>query len=112
MAEIPTVDVQTAHAEQTAGALVLDVREADEWDAGHALDARWIPMGEITERHGELPTDIDILVICKMGGRSATVTEALNAWGYTAKNIAGGSQAWAAAGLPFIDGSGNPGIVA
>ena len=112
MAEIPTIDVRTAEAEQAAGALILDVREADEWNAGHALGAMWIPMSEITERHGELPTEQDILVICKSGGRSATVTEALNAWGYTAKNIAGGSMAWASEGLAFIDDDGQPGTVA
>ena len=108
MAEIPTVDVRTAEAEQAAGALILDVREADEWAARIAFTGT--PL--ITERHGELPTEQDILVICKSGGRSATVTEALNAWGYTAKNVAGGSMAWAAEGLAFIDDAGQPGSVA
>lgn len=111
MAEVPTVDVQTAQERLVGGARLLDVREAEEWDTGHALGATWIPMGEITDRHAELPTDADILVICRSGGRSATVTEALNAWGYTAHNVAGGSLAWHAAGLPFVDAAGNPGHV-
>lgn len=111
MSDIPTVDVQTAEAAQAAGALILDVREPDEWAAGHAADAVWIPMGDVAERHSELPTDVDIYVICRSGARSATVTEALNAWGYRAKNIAGGSIAWAAEGLAFVDDAGNPGIV-
>ncbi len=111
MSEIPTVDVRTAEAAQADGALILDVREPDEWAAGHVDGAMWIPMGEVAERHGELPTDTDIYVICRSGGRSASVTEALNAWGYTATNIAGGSTAWAAEGLAFVDDAGNPGVV-
>ncbi|MFZ4515926.1 MAG: rhodanese-like domain-containing protein [Acidimicrobiia bacterium] len=111
MAEISVVDVQTASARCTAGAVLLDVREPQEWEAGHAVDATWIPMSEISERHTELPADRDIYVICRSGGRSLRVAEALQAWGYTAHNVDGGSLAWSEAGLPFVDTVGNPGVV-
>jgi rhodanese-related sulfurtransferase len=106
-----SIPVHTAAERLASGAILLDVREAEEWNAGHALGARWLPMSEITERHTELPTDQDICVICRSGGRSAQVTDALNAWGYRAINVDGGSLAWASEGLAFIDADGNPGTI-
>jgi rhodanese-related sulfurtransferase len=95
-----------------AGALLLDVRNSDEWRAGHAEGAAWIPMGELAERQEELPTDREIVVICKTGGRSAQVAKALLAAGYGAANVAGGSEAWQAAGMPIVTDDGRPGTVA
>lgn len=95
-----------------AGALLLDVRNPDEWQAGHAEGAAWIPMGELAERQEELPTDREIVVICKTGGRSAQVAKALLAAGYGAANVAGGSEAWQAAGMPIVTDDGQPGTVA
>ena len=83
-----------------AGALLLDVREPDEWQAEHAPEAMLLPMGQVRERQGELPRDRRIVVVCRSGGRSAAVTESLRAWGFDAVNLAGGMCAWAAAGLP------------
>ena len=51
------------------GALLLDVREADEWDAGHAPEAVWIPMGDLQTRVDELPRDRRIVAICRAGAR-------------------------------------------
>ena len=95
-----------------AGALLLDVRNPDEWQAGHADGAALIPMGGLTERQEELPTDRDIVVICKSGARSAQVAKALTAAGYEAVNVAGGSEAWQAAGLAIVTDDGRPGSVA
>jgi rhodanese-related sulfurtransferase len=95
-----------------AGALLLDVRNPDEWQAGHAEGAAWIPMGELAERQEELPTDREIVVICKTGGRSAQVAKALLAAGYAAVNVAGGSEAWQSAGMPIVTDDGQPGTVA
>ena len=53
------------------GAFLLDVREQDEWDAGHAPEARHIPLGELEERWGEIPADQEIICVCRGGGRSA-----------------------------------------
>ncbi len=109
---VPEVDVDEARRRYEAGALLLDVRNPDEWSAGRAEGSTWIPMNEITARRDELPRDRAIVVICRSGARSAKVAEALNAWGHTAANIAGGLQAWADAGYPVVTDAGTPGTVA
>ncbi|MDX6742084.1 rhodanese-like domain-containing protein [Actinocorallia sp. A-T 12471] len=83
------------------GAYLLDVREQDEWDAGHAPEAVHIPMSALNERAAEIPQDRDIYVVCRVGGRSAQVTVALNNAGWTALNVDGGMLAWASANLPI-----------
>ncbi len=85
-----------------AGALLLDVREDDEWADGHAPDAMHLPMGQVPERAAELPKDRTIVCICHVGGRSAHVAEALNRAGWTALNLVGGMIAWTNAGLPVV----------
>ena len=95
-----------------AGASLLDVRNPDEWQAGHAEGAAWIPMGELAERQEELPTEREIVVICKTGARSAQVAQALVAAGYGAVNVAGGSKAWQASGMSIVTDDGRPGTVA
>ena len=82
-------------------AVLLDVREQDEWDAGHAPGAVHIPLGDLPVRYGELDADASVLVICHSGGRSARATQRLNeAAGLEATNLDGGIVAWAGAGLP------------
>ena len=73
MSGVPQIDVATARAEQAAGALLLDVREQDEWDAGHVAGALHIPMSELQERFVELPEADATLVICRSGSRSDAV---------------------------------------
>jgi rhodanese-related sulfurtransferase len=100
--DVPEVTLDEAGPLIEAGAVLLDVREAHEWAAGHAADATWIPMGEIPDRRSELPDDRRIVVVCAVGGRSARVTEALVAWGYDAVNLAGGMHVWLETGLPIV----------
>ncbi len=88
------------------GAWLLDVREDDEWAAGHAPDATHIPLGQLGARTGELPADEEIYVICRSGHRSGRATQALNGAGWRAVNVAGGMQDWAAAGRPMTTDSG------
>ncbi|ASO17750.1 Thiosulfate sulfurtransferase GlpE [Actinoalloteichus hoggarensis] len=87
--------------------VLLDVREDDEWQAGHAPDALHIPLGELGARLGELPTDHDVFVVCRSGGRSARATAYLNQNGWDAVNVDGGMKAWAAAGRSVVSESGN-----
>jgi rhodanese-related sulfurtransferase len=94
------------------GAWLLDVREDDEWAAGHAPDATHIPLGQLGARTGELPSDDEIYVICRSGARSGRATQALNGAGWRAVNVAGGMQDWAAAGRPMTTDSGAPPYVA
>lgn len=83
-----------------AGFRVLDVREQDEWDAGHVPGSVHIPMAELPARLEELPED-DLLVVCRTGGRSDRAGAWLNTAGYDAYNLQGGLAAWQRAGLPL-----------
>lgn len=112
MDQMPHVDPKEAVGlVETEDAVLLDVREQEEWDAGHAPAARHLPMSTIPGRAGEIPDDRLIVCVCRSGGRSGAVTEALVNGGWKAANLAGGMQAWAAAGLPVVDDGGRPGQV-
>ncbi len=105
------VDVEDSRRRIDGGALLLDVRTAEEWEAGHVEGSTWIPMAELVARRAELPGDRELVVICRSGGRSAKATEALVKWGYHAANVAGGAQAWVSAGYPLVRDDGSPGVV-
>lgn len=91
---------------------LLDVREADEWRAGHAPQAVHIPLSELNQRAREVPNDRDIYVICRSGGRSAQAVAAFNGAGWTTSNVDGGMHAWEAAGRPMVSESGTNPFVA
>lgn len=78
---------------------LIDVRERDEYAAGHVPGAVNIPMSEIGNRLEELPAEA-FDVICQAGGRSGRVVEALETRGYDATNVEGGTGEWIAAGHP------------
>lgn len=85
-------------------ALVLDVREDDEYKTGHVLNAILIPLGKLKERLGELEKfkDRHIVVVCRSGNRSATACALLGKQGFAhAHNLAGGIMAWQKANLPL-----------
>lgn len=79
---------------------LVDVREADEFAAGHVPGAISIPMSTIGERLDELP-DGPFDVICHVGGRSARVAMALESRGHDVTNVDGGTGEWIAAGFPI-----------
>ena len=108
---VSAVDPAEADRLVGAGALLLDVREDEEWVAGHAPAASHLPMGQVVERIGELPTDRVIVCMCRAGGRSQSVAEHLAGEGYDVRNAAGGMQAWSVHGLPVVDDAGAPGRV-
>jgi rhodanese-related sulfurtransferase len=91
---------------------LLDVREDDEWAAGHAPQAVHIPLMQLGARVAEIPQDQEIYVICRSGVRSARAAQALAGAGWQARNVAGGMQDWAAAGRPMTADSGAPPFVA
>lgn len=90
---------------------LLDVREPDEWSAGHIAEAAHVPMGQLAARQAELPDDQLIVCVCRSGQRSALVTQALVNAGYDAANLEGGMLAWAAHRLPIVTDDGAPGTV-
>jgi rhodanese-related sulfurtransferase len=90
---------------------LLDVREDDEWNAGHVPGAVHIPMRELGPRQAELPTDRTILCVCRSGNRSGMVMQALAEAGYQVENLDGGLQSWEAYGHDLEDMSGEQGMV-
>src|SRR3954468_22572160 len=91
---VPAVAV----ADLPADTAMLDVREPDEWAAGHAPGARHLPMSQLTARIAELPDDDPLYVVCRSGARSARVVAYLAGQGYPAVNVDGGMQSWAGQG--------------
>ena len=90
---------------------LLDVREDDEWAAGHIDGAQHIRLGELSARLGELPKERTIVAVCRSGGRSEAAVRGLRKLGYAAENLEGGVNAWDRAKLPLVDKSGGRGRV-
>jgi len=104
--ESAAIGVEEAKRRVDAGdALLVDVREPDEWRAGHVAGATHIPLGIVASRASVLPKDCEILVICRTGNRSAMAQERLAQAGFTnVTNIEGGVTAWVEQGYPVITG--------
>lgn len=110
-AVVAQADVAVLPAEFGTAAVLLDVREHDEWQRGHAEGAQHIPMGEVPARLAEIDPHAELYVICHAGGRSMRVAQYLHQNGYRAVNVAGGMLAWANAGRPVITDGGGSGTV-
>jgi rhodanese-related sulfurtransferase len=117
MSQIPKVNV----SDLPNDAILLDVREPDEWAAGRAPGAVHIPLGELPDRLGELAelselSDVladsgggTVAVTCRGGGRSSRAVAWLTQQGYDVVNLDGGMKAWQAAGKPMVaDGDAAP----
>ncbi|TCP57156.1 rhodanese-related sulfurtransferase [Tamaricihabitans halophyticus] len=89
-------------AELPPEATLIDVREQDEWDAGHAPGAVHIPLGELPDRLGDLPEADALYLVCRSGGRSSRAAAFLNANGWEAINVSGGMRSWHAEGKQLI----------
>jgi rhodanese-related sulfurtransferase len=100
--------------EQRDDVQILDVREQWEWDAGHIQEAVHVPLNEVMAgaESGRLDQDRPVVVVCKTGNRSELATLMLQARGYEAHNLEGGTERWAEAGLPIVASDGGPGRVA
>lgn len=107
---IPSVPVDGVPDPLPDGVSVLDVREDIEWIHGHIDGAVHIPLSQLTTRIGDLPEG-QLLVVCKIGGRSAQATMYLAAQGYEAVNLDGGMIDWASAGRPMVSETGQPPLV-
>jgi rhodanese-related sulfurtransferase len=104
------VQIPTIQADQVpADAYMLDVREPDEWVAGHAPSAVHLPLMDIPARLEEVPREGEVVVVCRMGGRSAQAVMYLMQNGYdNVVNLDGGMRDWAAAGKPMVSEDGRP----
>lgn len=79
---------------------VVDVRNPDEYAAGHVPGAVLMPLHTVPVRVQDLPRDRPVYLVCHSGGRSAQATAWLTQQGYDVVNVLGGTGAWAAAGYP------------
>jgi len=102
--DIPEIDVAALADLHATGATIIDVRNPDEYETAHVPGAALIPLPEVPERIGEIPTDGPVYVICAVGGRSRKACELLAAQGHDATNIAGGTNAWVEAGYEVNTG--------
>lgn len=103
------VDAVEARELQRSGAVVIDVREQGEWDAGHIAQAKHHPLGGLSSSMGRLPEGRTLVVVCRSGNRSARATKVLSNAGFDAVNLDGGMAAWNAAGLPIVNSRGKKG---
>lgn len=109
----PYTSVRPQQADEmvAAGALLIDVREPYEWQAGHAPKARHIPLSQLGNRMRELPSGRPVVTVCRSGNRSAHAARMLAEGGHEVANLAGGMRAWAAAGLPIVAKGGRAGAI-
>lgn len=94
-----------AYEKYQQGAFFLDVREHEEWNAGHIPGATLIPLGSLPASLDSLPKDKEVVVVCRSGNRSASGRDALLQAGFSSvTSMAGGMNQWTAAGYPLSTG--------
>jgi len=109
--DIPTAAVSGVPDPLPDGLLVLDVREDEEWRAGHVRGSVHVPLMELGARYGELPDAEQTLVVCRVGSRSAYAAAFLIQQGIDAVNLDGGLVAWEAAGRALVADGDHPPMV-
>ncbi|MCA1719815.1 MAG: rhodanese-like domain-containing protein [Actinobacteria bacterium] len=83
---------------RAAGAVVIDVREPDEYAEGHVAGARSLPLSQLPTRTQEVPTDQTVYLVCQGGGRSAQAADLLSGAGHDVRSVVGGTKAWIESG--------------
>jgi len=110
-AGFPSVSVDAVPTAFGAGCMLLDVREDDEWELGHAPGAVHIPLVDVPARLEDVDIEAEVYVICRNGGRSRVASEFLVGLGYDVVNVNGGMVAWQSAGRSVVTDTGGPGVV-
>lgn len=88
---------------EAARPLIVDVREPDEFEAGHIREALLAPLGNVEKELSSVPKDREIVLVCRSGRRSGKAYEILAASGYTNLwNMEGGMLAWQKLGYPVV----------
>lgn len=107
--DIPTVDAGRVAVPVPFDLLVLDVREDDEWQAGHIEGALHVRLAQLPGRVSEIDSaGGQVLAVCRSGGRSAQATAFLRRHGHDAVNLGGGMHGWSEAGHPMVSETGRP----
>jgi rhodanese-related sulfurtransferase len=111
MVEVRNVNVAEALELLEGGALLLDVREDNEWESGRAPDAVHVALNEVPDHLDELPRDRQIVCVCRSGARSGRAANFLIEHGHDALNLEGGMLAWNAEGEPLVSDDAEPTII-
>lgn len=111
MAEVRNMNVVDAFDLVRDGALLLDVRDDNEWESGRAPNATHVSLNDVPDHLDELTDDRLIVCVCRSGIRSARAVMFLTEHGRDAVNVEGGMLAWSAEGLPLVADEGAPTIV-
>lgn len=90
------IDALEAKGRMDSGAILIDVHEPQEWQAGHAQGARHIPLAQLAQRQRELPAGRPLITVCRSGARSARAASLLAEQGREVSNLRGGMRAWVA----------------
>lgn len=107
------VDFAEAQELLAAGAVLLDVRENREWNAGHAPGAVHIPSGQLAAQASRrVPKGRPVVVVCASGSRSKGAARVLHSLGIEAHNLRGGMRGWERAGGPVVGKGNRPGMIA
>ncbi len=101
---VPEITVDELASRLAGGAAVFDVRQPEEYVAGHVPGAVLVPLGEVPDRVAEFPTAAEVFLVCRSGARSARAAEFLLPQGVQAINVAGGTLAWIESGRDVIVG--------
>ena len=105
MIDVPTIEVAQVPDPIPEGVTVLDVREPVEWEHGHIEGAVHIPLSTLPERVSDVPEG-QVLVVCKVGARSARAVAYLAQTGHDVVNLDGGMLDWEASGRPMVSETG------
>lgn len=97
--ELPVTEVP-----DDADVVLVDVREPEEYVAGHLPGAINLPLGDLGQRWTEIPAHGDVYVVCASGNRSLHAAQSLRQAGVAATSLAGGTKAWLQAGRPVVQG--------
>jgi rhodanese-related sulfurtransferase len=108
----PVAVPEVLSADLPDGVFLVDVREDDEWTAGHAPDAVHVRLGDLEARAQELPRDRELYLVCRGGARSAYAAQVLASQGWQTINVADGMTGWAVAGRPMVSETGAEPFVA
>jgi len=91
--------------------VLLDVRDEEEFLAGHIPDAWFCPVAQLESIRWDLPMMFRIVCVSRTGERGHAATDQLRQWGFNAANLAGGMEAWVADGRPVVREDGSPGVL-
>ncbi|MGV9709756.1 rhodanese-like domain-containing protein [Gordonia sp. NPDC003424] len=103
--QVPVTELPDDFSDEV-GRVLLDVREDDEWAAGHVRGAVHIPLGDVPARLDEIDLDNELLVVCHSSGRSMRLLQYLDQLGLQGDCVRGGMLAWVEHGKPIE--TGNP----